>query len=267
MFPSHSVSQQPSVALMHPYPSRLTHRCSRSCSQSHCPHLYSWLLFRQEIEFVPQKSGIFTNFLFFQKVKDLTFLKNVKVFQKLRKKVGLLYKLMTTILSSNKEKQECRKLNNSVPLFFLGQKWDFGTKIIEKHENQTKIINSLYPAKVRPLLTTLSHSLSHKIVPKKVGQSRRKKVTKIRWLASHIPSCIPFCLSLLPHYSCPNFFLKRWKNSLFRRCFKFPVEKSVKSHGFQEAKSVTSHVFQRYSCGCHHYYTAFKYERRHNGSL
>lgn len=46
------------------------------------------LYFRQEIEFVPQKSGIFTNFLFFQKVKDLTFLKNVKVFQKLRKKVG-----------------------------------------------------------------------------------------------------------------------------------------------------------------------------------
>ena len=156
--------------------------CSRSCSQSHCHPLFSpWLLFRQEIEFVPQKSGIFTNFLFFQKVKDLTFLKNVKVFQKLRKKVGLLYKLMTTILSSNKGKQECRKLNNSVPLFFLGQKWDFGTKIIKEYENQTKIINSLYPAKVRPLLTTLSHNLSHKIVPKKVGQSERKKVTKIRW--------------------------------------------------------------------------------------
>lgn len=173
---------------MHSHPSRLAHRCSRSCSQSHRPHLSPWLLFRQEIEFVPQKSGIFTNFLFFQKVKDLTFLKNVKVFQKLRKKVGLLYKLMTTILSSNKGKQECRKLNNSVPLFFLGQKWDFGTKIIEKYENQTKIINSLYPAKVRPLLTILSHSLSHKIVPKKVGQSKRKKVTKIGWLASHIPS-------------------------------------------------------------------------------
>lgn len=99
------------------------------------PLFLSWLLFRQEIEFVPQKSGIFTNFLFFQKVKDLTFLKNVKVFQKLRKKVGHLYKLMTTILSSNNGKQECRKLNNSVPLFFLGQKWDFGTKIIEKYEN------------------------------------------------------------------------------------------------------------------------------------
>lgn len=177
---------------MHPYPSRLTHRCSRSCSQSCCPHLSPWLRFRQEIEFVPQKSGIFTNFLFFQKVKDLTFLKNVKVFQKLRKKVGHLYKLMTTILSSNKGKQECRKLNNSVPLFFLGQKWDFGTKIIEKYENQTKIINSLYPAKVRPLLTTLSHNLSHKIVPKKVGQSERKKVTKIGWSGSRHPSCLSF---------------------------------------------------------------------------
>ena len=50
---------------------------------------------------------------------------------------------MTTILSSNKGKQECRKLNNSVPLFFLGQKWDFGTKIIEKHDRLTKIINPL----------------------------------------------------------------------------------------------------------------------------
>ena len=188
---------------MHP---TIRQSCCQSCCP--CPHLSPWLLFRQEIEFVPQKSGIFTNFLFFQKVKDLTFLKNVKVFQKLRKKVGHLYKLMTTILSSNKGKQECRKLNNSVPLFFLGQKWDFGTKIIEKHENQTKIINSLYPAKVRPLLTTLSHNLSHKIVPKKVGQSERKKVTKIRWLASHIPpvypSCPPSCYS-----SCPTFSLKK----------------------------------------------------------
>ena len=149
---------------------------------------------------------------------------------------------MTTILSSNKGKQECRKLNNSVPLFFLGQKWDFGTKIIEKYENQTKIMNSLYPAKVRPLLTTLSHNLSHKIVPKKVGQSRRKKVTKIRWSESHtLPVYNP--LSILPAYPfCLNFFLKRWKNSLFWRCFKFPVEKSVKSHGLQEAKSVKSHI-------------------------
>ena len=111
---------------------------------------------------------------------------------------------MTTILSSNKEKQECRKLNNSVPLFFLGQKWDFGTKIIKEYENQTKIINSLYPVKVRPLLTTLSHNLSHKIVPKKVGQSERKKVTKIGWLASHIPPVYP------PVYpSCPTFSLKK----------------------------------------------------------
>lgn len=116
-----------------PYPApTLPQSCQRGCCP---PHLSPWLRFRQEIEFVPQKSGIFTNFLFFQKVKDLTFLKNVKVFQKLRKKVGHLYKLMTTILSSNKGKQECRKLNNSVPLFFLGQKWDFGTKIIESDEN------------------------------------------------------------------------------------------------------------------------------------
>lgn len=121
----------PFPPLPHPYPELLSLLFSLG------------LYFRQEIEFVPQKSGIFTNFLFFQKVKDLTFLKNVKVFQKLRKKVGHLYKLMTTILSSNKGKQECRKLNNSVPLFFLGQKWDFGTEIIEKYENQTKIINPL----------------------------------------------------------------------------------------------------------------------------
>ena len=135
---------------------------------------------------------------------------------------------MTTILSSNKGKQECRKLNNSVPLFFLGQKWDFGTKIIEKYENQTKIINSLYPAKVRPLLTTLSHNLSHKIVPKKVGQSERKKVTKIGWLASHSPPVYPSCLPFLPHVfpeknaENPTFFLIRWRNSLFRRCLWFP---------------------------------------------
>ena len=200
----------PYLALMHP---TIHQSCCQSCCP--CPHpLFSpWLLFRQEIEFVPQKSGIFTNFLFFQKVKDLTFLKNVKVFQKLRKKVGHWYKLMTTILSSNKGKQECRKLNNSVPLFFLGQKWDFGTKIIEKYENQTKIINSLYPAKVRPLLTTLSHNLSHKIVPKKVGQSERKKVTKIGWSGLHTLPAYPSCSP-----SCPTFpAASLWISPLSRR--------------------------------------------------
>ena len=83
MFPSHSVSQQPSVALKPFLP------CLKASPTTPTHPLFSpWLRFRQEIEFVPQKSRIFTNFLFFQKVKDLTFLKNVKVFQKLRKKVG-----------------------------------------------------------------------------------------------------------------------------------------------------------------------------------
>ena len=160
---------------------------------------------------------------------------------------------MTTILSSNKGKQECRKLNNSVPLFFLGQKWDFGTKIIEKFDNQTKIINSLYPAKVRPLLTTLPHSLSHKIVPKKVGQSRRKKVTKIGWLASHTPSCLSFLPTPPVHPSCPNFFLKRWKNSLFRRCFTFSGEEKCEITQVFSIEKCEATRFQRYSCGYHHY--------------